>query len=60
MYEIKYCYPSSEMAKQFNRSAAGCFYVEFDGIVQQIPFDTLEDAKEHAEGAGFLKSRWSM
>lgn len=60
MYEIKYAYPSSEMAGQLFSSASGCFYVELDGILFNAAFYSIEEARQFAESTGYLKNKWSM
>jgi hypothetical protein len=59
MYEIRYAYPSSEMAKQLNRSATGCYYVVIDGEVMDEPYDTLRSAREFAKSTGHEPSFYS-
>lgn len=60
MYEIRYAYPSSDMAKQLRRVATGCYYVLLDGFCTNDPFATLDDAIKFAESTGHTKGAWSM
>ena len=60
MYEIKYAYPSSTMARQLNKYATGCYYVELDGNDTGEPFQSLDEAREFAESTGHSKSSYSM
>lgn len=59
-YEIKYAYPSSEMAKQLNKSASGCFYVLLHNVLVDDSFNSLEDAREFAQSTGYQASFQSM
>jgi hypothetical protein len=59
-YEIKYAYPSSAMAKQLNKNATGCFYVELDGKDTGEPFQSIEEARTFALSTGYTPSPYSM
>lgn len=59
-YEIKYAYPSSEMAKQLNKNATGCFYVLLNNVLVDDSFNSLEDAKDFAKSTGYQPSFQSM
>lgn len=60
MYEIRYAYPSSEMAKQLGRSASGCHYVVLDGSSTNEPFELLSEAVEFAQSTGHTPTFYSL
>lgn len=59
-YEVRYAYPSSEMAKQLKRSALGCYYVCLEGNHINKPFNVMSEALEFAQSKGFVPSPYSM
>lgn len=59
-YEIKYAYPSSEMAKQLNKNVTGCFYVLLHNVLVDDSFNSLEAAREFAQSTGYQASFHSM
>lgn len=60
MYEIRYAYPSSEMAKQLGRNASGCYYVVIDDSSTNEPFDLLSEAVEFAQSTGHTPTFYSL
>jgi hypothetical protein len=58
-YEIGYAYPTSEKAKQFKRSAEGCYYVQIEGRDTES-FKTLAEATEYAQSTGYMPSFYSL
>ena len=59
-YEIRYAYPSSEMAKELKRNASGCYYVLLDGSSTNEPYNLLHEAVEFAQGTGYIPSFYSL
>lgn len=59
-YEIRYAYPSSEMAKQLKRNAEGCYYVEINGFSTNEAFGTLAEALEFAKSTGYTPTFYSL
>ena len=58
-YEIGYAYPTSETAKQFKRSAEGCYYVQIKGLDTEA-FRTLTEAVDYAQSTGYSPSFYSL